>query len=471
MAHYDLAIIGSGSGNSLITEHWNGRKVAIIDAGTFGGTCLNVGCIPTKMFVYPAQLAASVAEAKRLGVSMSFDGADWASMRDRIFGRIDAISEAGKNYRAKELENVTLYTEHVRFVSRNELRTESGESITADNFVIATGSSAVLPQVPGIELPGVHTSDTIMRLAELPKRLVILGGGYIASEFAAVFSALGSEVVQVNRSGALMRRQDADISAAFTRAASKRWGLELNAALQGIDKQGDMLKVRLERDGQPLELEADVVLVATGRTPNTDRLGAAEVGFDLRQDGSLVVDEYQRVLAAGIPVPGLFGLGDAANTDQLKHVANREARVVIHNLENPDAMRPMDRRFVPAAVFSNPQIAYVGATEEQARAEHGDDAVLSVLQPYGSTAYGWAMEDEEGIVKLLAHRDTGLLLGAHVMGHEASLLIQPLIQAMATGLDVATMARGQFWIHPALSEVVENALLGLGVPARAGDPL
>ncbi|MDQ0095363.1 mycothione reductase [Paeniglutamicibacter psychrophenolicus] len=471
MAHYDLAIIGSGSGNSLITEHWDGRKVAIIDAGTFGGTCLNVGCIPTKMFVYPAQLAASVAEAKALGVSMSFDGADWAAMRDRIFGRIDAISEAGKNYRAHELENVTLYTEHVRFVSRNELNTASGQSITADNFVIATGSRPVLPQVEGIDLPGVHTSDTIMRLDALPQRLVILGGGYIASEFAAVFSALGSEVTQVNRSGTLMRRQDADISAAFTQAASARWGVELNAGLQGIEQRGDSLVVRLRRDGQPLDLEADVVLVATGRTPNTDALGVAELGFEMREDGSLVVDEYQRLVADGLPVEGIFGLGDAANTEQLKHVANREARVVIHNLENPGAMRPMDRRAVPAAVFSNPQIAYVGATEAQARAEHGADAVLSVIQPYGSTAYGWAMEDSEGIVKLLAHRDTGLLLGAHIMGHEASLLIQPLIQAMATGLDVATMARGQFWIHPALSEVVENALLGLGVPAQESDPL
>lgn len=471
MAHYDLAIIGSGSGNSLITEHWDGRKVAIIDAGTFGGTCLNVGCIPTKMFVYPAQLAASVAEAKRLGVDLRFEGADWASMRERIFGRIDAISESGRNYRAHELENVTLHTEHVRFVSRHELLTAGGESITADRFVIATGSRAVLPQVPGIELPGVHTSDTIMRLPELPRRLVIVGGGYIASEFAAVFSALGSEVIQANRSGALMRRQDADISDAFTRAAAKRWGVELNAELRGIEKRGQGLAVRFERDGRPLELEADVVLVATGRRPNTDTLGVAEVGFETREDGSLVVDEYQRVLADGLPVPGIFGLGDAANTEQLKHVANREARVVIHNLENPDDMRPMDRRAVPAAVFSNPQIASVGATEAQARAEHGEESVLCVVQPYGSTAYGWAMEDTEGIVKLLAHKDTGLLLGAHLMGHEASLLIQPLIQAMATSLDVNTMARGPFWIHPALSEVVENALLALGVPQGAGGPL
>ncbi|MDO5744289.1 MAG: mycothione reductase [Micrococcaceae bacterium] len=471
MAHYDLAIIGSGSGNSLITEYWDDKKVAIIDAGIFGGTCLNVGCIPTKMFVYPAQLAHSVAEAKRLGVDLDFNGANWPGIRDRIFGRIDAISEAGKNYRAHELENVTLYTEHVSFVSPNELRTASGESITAERIVIATGSRATLPEAPGLDLPGVHTSDTIMRLDALPKSLVILGGGYIASEFAAVFSALGSKVTQVNRSGALMRKQDADITAAFTRAAAKRWGVELNANLRGVTKQGESLRLEFARGDEPLVLEADIVLVATGRRPNTDALGVAGLGFDLREDGSLIVDEYQRILASGTPVPGLFGMGDAANIEQLKHVANREARVVTHNLENPLAMRPMDRTAVPAAVFSIPQIACVGMSEAQARAEHGEDAVLSVIQDFGSTAYGWAMEDGEGIVKLVAHRGSGLLLGAHIMGHEAALLIQPLIQAMVTGLDVNTMAREQFWIHPALSEVVENALLGLGVRARADDPL
>ncbi|GAA5227324.1 mycothione reductase [Paeniglutamicibacter antarcticus] len=471
MAHYDLAIIGSGSGNSLITEFWDDKKVAIIDSGVFGGTCLNVGCIPTKMFVYPAQLAQSAAEAKRLGVDLDFSGANWPEIRDRIFGRIDAISEAGKNYRAHELENVTLYTEHVSFVSPNELRTASGQSITAERIVVATGSRATLPDAPGIDLPGVHTSDSIMRLDALPKSLVILGGGYIASEFAAVFSALGSEVIQVNRSGALMRKQDADITAAFTQAAAKRWGVELNANLRGITKQGDGLHLEFARGSESLVLEADTVLVATGRRPNTDALGVSGLGFDMREDGSLIVDEYQRILASGTPVPGLFGMGDAANTEQLKHVANREARVVSHNLENPLAMRPMDRRAVPAAVFSIPQIACVGLSEEQARAEHGEDAVLSVIQDFGSTAYGWAMEDGEGIVKLVAHKESGLLLGAHIMGHEAALLIQPLIQAMVTGLDVSTMAREQFWIHPALSEVVENALLGLGVPARGDDPL
>lgn len=472
MTHYDLAIIGSGSGNSVITGYWDDKKVALIDGGIFGGTCLNVGCIPTKMYVYPAQLAASATEAKKLGVDLEFKGADWVGIRDRIFGRIDAISAGGRRYRDVELEHVDLYSEYASFTGEKELTTASGAVITADNIVVASGSRAVLPQVPGIDLAGVHTSDTIMRLDELPERIVIVGGGYIASEFAAVFSGLGSSVTQVNRSGALMRHQDVDISTAFTKAASARWNVELDAHLTGIRAADAGLVVAFEgKDGKKLELEADVVLVAAGRVPNTDTLNVAGIGLDQREDGTLLVDEYQRLLRGGEPVPDMFAMGDVANQEQLKHVANRETRVVVHNMENPSDLRPMDRRAVAAAVFTNPQIATVGLTEAEARTAYPERELAVAIQEYGSTAYGWAMDDTEGIVKVIADQHTGEILGGHIMGHEASLLIQPLIQAMVNGTTVAQLARGPYWIHPALTEVVENALLSLGVDAHAGDPL
>ena len=471
MVHYDLAIVGSGSGNSLITPFWDGKRVAIIDGGRFGGTCLNVGCIPTKMFAYPAQLAAGAAQARELGVDLVHRGSDWAAIRERIFGRIDAISESGRHYRAEQLENVDLYQEHVTLTDDHRLVTDSGTTIDAAQVVIAAGSRAVLPQVPGTGLPGVHTSDTIMRIEGLPDRLVVVGGGYVASEFAAVFASFGSKVTQVNRSGALLREQDAEISAAFTAAAARRWNVELDATLERIEEHGGHLRLHFTRHGGELVLEADTVLVAVGRRPNTDTLGVASLGLDLRGNGALRVDAYQRVLRGGEPVAGVFALGDVANVDQLKHVANREARVVAHNLEHPGQLRAMDRSAVPAAVFSNPQVASVGLTEAQAIHAHGAAHVATVTQPFGSTAYGWAMEDTEGIVKLVAHTGTRRLLGAHLMGHEAALLVQPLIQAMATDLDLVGMARGQFWIHPALSEVVENALLSLGLEPWPGDPL
>ncbi|WP_146362479.1 mycothione reductase [Arthrobacter yangruifuii] len=471
MTHFDLAIIGSGSGNSLITPDWDGKKVAIIDGGTFGGTCLNVGCIPTKMFVYPAQLAAAAVDGARLGVDSVTAGVRWREIRDRIFARIDAISDGGRRYRDEELENVTLFSEYVRFVSPHALVTASGEKITADEIVVAAGSRPVLPDTPGMDLPQVHTSDTVMRIDELPARVLIIGGGYIAAEFGFVFSAFGSDVTVAVRSGALLRSLDSTVSERFTEEASKQWNLQLNTTVDSLVENADgSVHAVLTGPAGESALDVDLVLVATGRTPNTDRLDVAAAGFDVTSDGRLAVDGYGRVLSAGSPVPGVWALGDISSPYQLKHVANHEARVVAHNLVHPGDLRTMDHRFVPAAVFSSPQIASVGMTEEQALADteaRGVELALAV-QEYGSTAYGWAMEDSTGFVKLLAEQESGRLLGAHIMGHEASMLIQPLVQAMEFGLDAATMARGQYWIHPALTEVVENALLSLKTTEKPG---
>jgi mycothione reductase len=197
-----------------------------------------------------------------------------------------------------------------------------------------------------------------------------------------------------------------------------------------------------------------VLLVATGRRPNGDTLNLAATGVEVDDDGYVIVDRHQHTTTEGI-----FALGDVSSHLQLKHAANHEMRVVRHNLLHPDAMVNSDHRFVPHAVFSEPQVASVGVTERQAR-EQGLDYVCAT-QEYGSVAYGWAMEDTEHFAKVLADPKTGHLLGAHIIGPQAATLIQPLIQAMSFGLTAHEMARGQFWIHPALSEVVENALLSL----------
>jgi mycothione reductase len=313
-----------------------------------------------------------------------------------------------------------------------------------------------------------------MRIDGPPRHVVVVGGGYIAAEFAAIFHGFGSEVVQVNRSQRLLRGNDEEISRHFAEAAARRWKLELGFSLQAVEDNGDgrVSAVFDDGDGKQLRLETDIVLMATGRVPNTDRLDVGAAGFDLNNDKTLSVDARLRILSDGEPLEGVYALGDIANRYQLKHVANREARVVAHNLEHPDGQRSIDYTGVPFAVFSNPQVAAVGLTEEEARqdAEDGTDIVVAV-QEYGSTAYGWAMEDAEGIVKLVAAKSTGRLLGAHILGHEASSLIQPLIQAIALSTPVSTLARGPYWIHPALTEVVENALLALDVDVPDNAPL
>ncbi len=459
MAHFDIAIIGTGSGNTIPDERYANKRVAICEEGAFGGTCLNVGCLPTKMFVYAADVAYTIGNATRYGVDAHMDGVRWGDIVSRVFGRIDPLATGGEHYR-RSSPNVTVYDSHTRFGpnlpdGRHRLHTEAGDELTADQVVIAAGSRPVVP--PAIDECGVayHTSDTVMRIPELPEHLVIVGGGFVAAEFAHIFSALGSRVTLVLRGTTMLSHCDDTICERFTDLAARKWEIRSRRNVVGGSSDESGVILRLD-DGS--SLQADAMLVATGRVPNGDRLDAHLAG--VRVSGGLVeVDEYQRTSARGV-----YALGDVSSPYQLKHVANHEARVVAHNLLQPwddtTALISSDHRYVPSAVFTDPPIACVGSTENDLRAMGYNIKVK--VQDYGDVGYGWAMEDTAGIVKLIADADTGLLLGAHIMGHQASSIIQPIIQAMSFGLSAQDMARGQYWIHPALPEVVENALLGLG---------
>ncbi|WP_070378227.1 mycothione reductase [Rhodococcus sp. WMMA185] len=456
MTHFDLAIIGSGSGNSLPDNRFSGQKIAIVEESTFGGTCLNVGCIPTKMFVYAAEVARAVTDAGKYGVDARFEGARWPDIVDRVFGRIDPISAGGERYRAEDSPNTTLFRGHAKFVGDRTIDTGTGQVVSADQVVIAAGSRPIIPEVVRESGVPYYTNDDIMRLPELPERLVIIGAGFIAAEFAHVFSALGTRVSIIARGAHLLRHLDDEVSRRFTDLAEKKWDVHLDRAVSAVRGDGDGVAVELEGG---TVISGDALLVATGRRANGDVLGAAAGGIAVGEDGRVVVDEFQRTTAAGV-----FALGDVSSEYQLKHVANHEARVVQHNLlqdawADGATLRRSDHRFVPAAVFTDPQIAYVGLTELQARDAGWDVAVK--VQSYSDVAYGWAMEDDGGFCKIVAERGTGRLLGAHVIGAQAPTVIQPLIQAMSFGLSAQQMARGQYWIHPALPEVVENALLGL----------
>jgi mycothione reductase len=450
--HHDLIVIGSGSGNSFLDARFGHLDVALVEHGTFGGTCLNVGCIPTKMLVHPADIARAVARAGHLGIDATVDKVRWTDIRDRVFGRIDPISAAGRDYRAHRCRHITLYEGHARFTGPRRVHVEGPDvTLTADRIVIAAGSRPTVPAVVAGSGVPFHTSDTVMRIDALPEHLVILGSGYIAAEFAHVFSALGSAVSVVGRSAPMLRGQDETVAERFTALARRRWDVHLGA--EPVRVRDDVSEVVLDLpDGGVVQ--GDLLLVATGRRPNGDGLDLTAAGIPTHSDGRVVVDEYQRT-----PVDGVFALGDVSSPFQLKHVANHESKVVAHNLLHPDDLRRTDHRFVPAAVFTDPQIAAVGRTEQDCRAEQLDYAVK--VQAYGDVAYGWAMEDDTGFCKVIAERGSGRLLGAHVMGPDASIVIQPLIQAMSFGLGAREMASGQYWIHPALPELVENALLGL----------
>jgi mycothione reductase len=443
---YDLIIVGSGSGNS-IPDDMSEWKVALVERDVFGGTCLNRGCIPSKMFVLPADVAVAAQSSAKLGIDTQFNGANWPAIRDRIFGRIDPISAGGRNYRATGTPNVTLIEGTARFVGDRVLDVD-GRVITAPNVLIAAGARPVVPPITGLMETGFHTSDSIMRLPELPARLGIIGGGFIAVEMGHVFSALGSKVTMINRSQTLLREFDHDIAQRFTEVFATRVDLRLGHIPTRVQRVADGIEIICGDKS----FVVDELLVATGREPNSDLLDTDTAGIECRHHGTIEVDDTMAT-----NVPGVWAIGDVANMYQLKHLANAEAKVAFWNIAHPDEVHHQSYKAVPSAVFSNPQVATVGLTEQQAKAQ--GRAFVVGRRDYSGTAYGWALVDDTSFAKVLVDSDTGLIIGAHIIGQQASSLIQPLIQAMEFDQPARLVAQGMFYIHPALTEVVENALI------------
>lgn len=453
MPHHELLVIGTGSGNAVIDESFSDTDVALIEDRKVGGTCVNYGCIPSKMLAHTADLADAITAAGEFGVDAHLRAVRWREVRDRVFGRTDAVSAEGRDSRAQE-DNTTLYQGHAEFIGPRRVRVVdadgNAEEITADRIVVATGGRPVIP--PAVADAGLpyETSDTIMRIDAPPRHLAVLGGGYIAAELAHVFAAAGSAVTIVDKGDCLLGGpQDKQIRDAYTDIVRRRYDLRLGTEVSRIDGRPGALCLRLD-DGATVE--ADMLLVATGRTSNADRMNVAAAGIDTHDDGRIAVDEFCRTSAEGV-----FALGDVSTSIPLKHVANREAAAVAHNLRHPDRLRPVSHDRVPSAVFTDPQIASVGLTEDRCRDEHPD--YLVGVEQFGEVAYGWAMEADAGLCKVLVDAATRRILGAHIMGPQAATLIQLFVLAMEFGIRADDLATQPYWVHPALTEVVENALL------------
>jgi mycothione reductase len=448
---YDLVIVGAGSGNTLPADKFPGWRIAVVEADRFGGTCLNRGCIPSKMLVYTADVAQTVRHAGRFGVGAEWTGTDWQAIRDRVFGRIDPLSGQAVTYR--RANGVDVFAGQARFLGPKILRVGDDE-LRADRFVLATGSRPRVPSVPGLAEVPFRTSDDVMRLDTLPKSMAVLGGGYIAAEMSHVFGSLGTAVTIIERGQHLLARHDTDIRERFTEHYRERFELCLNSAVQRVSAAGTGISLDLTTPSGVRRIDAEVLLIAVGRVPNSDLLDVAAAGIEVDAHGHVHTDDTMQT-----NVPGIWALGDLANHFQLKHMANAEARIVWHNIAHPDQPRRAAFPVVPAAVFADPQVASAGATERDLQAQ-GRPYIVSV-RPYRDTAYGWALQDTTSLVKVLADPPTRLLLGAHIIGPQASLLIQPLVQAMCLGNTVDEVASGVLYIHPALTEVVEQALLKL----------
>lgn len=460
MADFDLLIVGTGSGNSILTPEYDDWNVAIVERDVFGGTCLNRGCIPSKMLVVPANRIVDAAESSPLGVDFAEPTVHWPAIRDRIFGRIDPIAAGGEKFR-EGLDNVTVLRGEAHMKDPRTVAVSgaggSSHEVRAQRIVLAAGARPRIPDIDGLAATPYHTSDSIMRIGVIPEHLIILGGGFIAAEMGHVFAALGSRVSVVHRGSRLLRHLDVDVSTRFTQEFAKRVYLHLDAEVTRVDHTDGEFALAIEsahpQHGTRSErLSGDALLVTTGRIPNGDRLGVRNAGVHLDPGGYVVTDE---TLYTG--VEGIWALGDIRNEAQLKHLANQEARVVSHNLLDPEHPLSIDQRVVPHAVFSHPEIGSVGAREVDLDARRRAHRVGRC--DHGGVAYGWALEDSSGFAKVLVCEETNEILGAHIVGHQAATLIQQLTQAMAFGIPADRLAREQIWCHPALPELIENALL------------
>lgn len=474
MGDFDLVIIGTGSGNSILTPEFDDWNVAIVEKDVFGGTCLNRGCIPSKMMVLPADRLVEAQEATQvLDVSIPEGRADWPAIRDRTFGRIDPIAEGGARYRHSQ-DHVTVFTGAGRFVGDHRLEVVALDgattTLTAPRFVLAAGARPRVSDIDGLAETPFHTSDTIMRVDRVPEHLIILGGGFIAAEMGHVFAAFGSRVSVVHRGDRMLRHEDAEVSARFTEVFSERIDTYFHAHPTRVDHADGTFRLRIDQETEPVALaghrrssilEGDALLVTTGRDPNGDLLGVTATGVRLDEAGYVITDDKLRT-----GVPGIWAIGDIRNPQQLKHLANQEQRVVTHNLLNPEDLRSIDQRHAPHAVFSHPQVASVGRTEMQLNSE--GRLFVTGRCDYGAVAYGWALEDSTGFAKVLVDARDAQILGAHVIGPQAATLVQQIVQAMQFGIPAHRLAREQIWCHPALPELLENALLDAAAQLPSG---
>lgn len=466
MERFDLIVIGGGSGLEVsAAAAGQGWRVAVVEEGAFGGTCLNRGCIPSKMLVHVADVARTIADAGTFGIKARLDGVDWPAIVERTFAEIDRDAAAIRegNRRA---ENITVFEGSARFIGHKQLEVADAR-ITAETIVIAAGTRPSIPAIPGLDEAGFETTDTIMRIVELPRRLVILGGGFVGAEMAHVFGSLGCEVTIVTRGPAMLRDEDRDVSRRLTDAYDRRFRVILGSEARSVTRRGESRAIEIgpsgdSNAGATASIECDALLVATGRVSNADRLAVDRSGVSVDERGFVTTDDYLRTTVAGI-----WALGDIVGRYQLKHNANLEAAHVANSILDPDALAAVDYHGMPSAVFGSPQIGSVGLTEQAA--EERGVAYVAATAAYDSTAYGGSIEDHDGFVKVLANPESGEILGCHVIGTDASTLVQEAVNLMRFRLPVDVIARS-IYIHPALPEVMQAAFASVAQRvARASD--
>ena len=436
---YDLFVIGAGSGGvraARVSASY-GAKVAIAEEFRIGGTCVIRGCVPKKLLVYGSHFAEELQDAAHYGWTVEKMTFDWNVLRDTVLEDVDRLNEA---YTAT-LENhgVERFLEKATITGPHGVKLASGKEITARTILVATGAWPVVPQFPGSEL--CITSNEVFHLDELPKRVVIQGAGYIAMEFAGIFNALGCTVTVVNRSDAILRGYDESLRDRLLQITMAR-GIQyrFNCPIEAVEKHGKCYTVKLKGHDP---FDADAVLIATGRRPNTAGLGLESAGIALGEGGEIPVDEASKTSCASI-----YAVGDVTDRVQLTPVAIREGQAFADSVfgDNP---RTVDYGCIPSAVFSQPPLAGVGLTEGQARMQYGSIKVFSSdFRPMKNV---FAERHERGLYKMVVDAATDKILGLHMIGPEAPEILQAAAIAVKAGLTKADFD-ATVALHPSMAE-------------------
>ena len=438
---YDLFTIGAGSGgvraSRVAAAH--GARVAVAEEYRVGGTCVIRGCVPKKMLVYGAHFAEDLVDAQHFGWTIGEKSFDWAALRDHVQNDVTRLE--GLYGQTLDNHNVTVFAERATITGAHAITLASGKTVTAKYILVATGARPLVPTFPGSE--HVITSNEAFHLEELPRRILIAGGGYIANEFAGIFNEFGCKVTIANRSDTILRSYDASLRDRLLQISMVK-GIQFlfNTEFESIEKQADdTLLVRLT--GQD-PAEYDAVMFATGRAPNTEGLGLEAVGVELGKKGEIVVDAFSKT-----SVDHIYAVGDVTDRVQLTPVAIREGQAFADSVFGPGEPYAVDHSCVPSAVFSHPPIAAVGLTESEARNTLGNIKVYqSDFRPMKNVVAG---RNERSLYKMIVDAANDRIVGIHMIGPEAAEIMQAAavaVKAKLTKADFdATVA-----IHPTMAE-------------------
>ncbi|MGA3404884.1 MAG: dihydrolipoyl dehydrogenase [Candidatus Bathyarchaeia archaeon] len=462
MKKYEVIAVGSGSAMNIVDpmlQNDQNLKFAVIDKDEPGGICLTRGCIPSKILLYPADVLRTIERAHEFGIEVEITNVDFAKvmkrMRTLIDHDINMIREGLSNS-----PNVDYYHAPAKFVDKYTMQV-GGETIKGKMIFLCTGSKVLILPIIGLKEVGYHTSDTILHITRLPESIAIVGGGYIAAEYGHFLSSMGSKVTIIGRNKVFLPNEEPEISALVTRELGKHLTILTNQEVREARKtpQGKKQLISVNRENsEQTTITVDEIMIAAGRGPNTDILDPEKGGVRIDQKGWIIVNEYLETSQ-----PNVWAFGDAIGRYLFKHAANGESMIVYQNAVTKRHVA-MDYHAIPHAVFTYPEIAAVGLGEKSAVEKHGEDNVLIGFYRYENTAKGEAMNVKDYFVKVILERQNFKILGAHIIGPFASILIQEIINLMYTSDQSARPMFDAMHIHPALNEVVQRAFNSLMTP-------